>query len=148
MKSLVCCRILWSPVMGDTLYPLVLEIDDSLDIKRKTWITCQKFSPLRHFHNRLVINSIILFFGKAVIRQANKLNFETHICMSNSKSGTRKTVTIIISGMVIVVVIIINMTPPIIITDVIIATQLRSIYMEGVLLLELNGILHRLIKDN
>lgn len=68
--------------------------------------------------------------------------------MSNSKSGTRKTVTIIISGMVIVVVIIINMTPPIIITDVIIATQLRSIYMEGVLLLELNGILHRLIKDN
>ena len=35
MKSLVCCRILRYPVMGDTLYPLVLEIDDSLDIKRK-----------------------------------------------------------------------------------------------------------------
>ena len=37
--------------MGDTLYPLVLEIDDSLDIKRKTGITCQKFIPLRDFHN-------------------------------------------------------------------------------------------------
>ena len=68
--------------------------------------------------------------------------------MSKSKSGTRNTVTIIISGMVIVVVIIINMTPPIIITDVIIATQMRSIYMESFLLLELNGILHRLIMDN
>ena len=48
--------------MGDTLYQLVLEmIDDSLDIKRKAGITCQRFRPLRDFHNRLIINSIIYF---------------------------------------------------------------------------------------
>ena len=135
--------------MGGTLYPLDLEIDDSLDIKRKAWITCKKFCPLRHFHNRLIINSIILFYGKAVIRQANKVNFETHTCASKSKSGARNIVTIIIiSGLVTVVVIIINMTPPIIITDVIIATQMGFIYMKSFLLLELNGILHRLIMDN
>ena len=68
--------------------------------------------------------------------------------MSKSKRGTRTIITIITSGSVIVVVIIINMTPPIIITDVIIATQMRFIYMESFLLLELNGILHRLIMDN
>ena len=138
--------------MGDTLCPVVLEIDDSLDIKRKAGITCQRFSPLRDFHNRLIINSIILFFGKAVIRQANKLNLETRTCMFK-KTGTRTTtviiiVTVIISGMVIVVIII-NMTPPIIIiTGVIIATQTRSIYTDIFLLLALNGILHRLIMGN
>ena len=132
--------------MGDTLYPLVLEIDDSLDIKRKTGITCQRFSPLRDFHNRLIINSIILFFGKAVIRQANRLNFETHTCMF--KPGTRTTtviiiVTVIISGMAIVVIIF-NITPPIII----IRPIMRTIYMKSFLLLALNGILHRLIMRN
>ena len=138
--------------MGDTLYPVVLEIDDSLDIKRKAGITCQRFSPLRDFYNRLIINSIILFFGKAVIRQANKLNLETHTCMLN-KTGPRTTtviviVTVIISGMVIVVIII-NMTPPIIIIrGVIIASQTSSIYMDSFLLLALKGILHRLIMGN
>ena len=139
---------------GDTLFPLVLEIDDSLDIKRKAGITCQRFSPLRDFYNRLIINSIILFFGKAVIRQANKLNLETHTSMLN-KTGPRTTtviviviVTVIISGMVIVVIII-NMTPRIIIIrGVIIASQTSSIYMDSFLLLALNGILHRLIMGN
>ena len=132
---------------GDTLFPLVLEIDDSLDIKRKAGINCQ-----RDFHNRLRINSIVLFFGKAVMRHVNKLNFETHTCMFK-KTGTWTTtviiiVIVIISGMVIVVIII-NMTPPIIIiTGVTIATQTRSIYMDRFLLLALNGILHRLITGN
>ena len=133
--------------MGDTLYPLVLEIGDSLDIKRKTGITCQRFSPLRDFHNRLIINSIILFFGKAVIRQANRLNFEKHTCMFK-KSCTRTTTVIIIITVIIfgkaIVVIIMNMTPPIII----IRPIMRTIYMKSFLLLALNGILHRLIMRN
>ena len=109
--------------MGDTLYPLVLEIDDSLDIKRKAEITCERLSPSRDFHNVLIINSILLFFGKAVIRQANKLNFETHTCMFKNKSGTRSTTAMpeimTVTMMMVIVVIIINMTAPIIIITVV-----------------------------